>query len=278
MITPNYECDNEFLKLLSHHSDVDLTMIALEIARDVYPGLDFSETLNWIDDRADELAGVIAIAETEEAALKEISKCLCDKHGIQGRSDSFHHPESSFLNKVIETGSGIPISLSILYMAIGNRLGMTLTGVASPMHFLVRYESMEGPLFIDAFSRCRILKEEECIQWLNQISSYESSLIESSLGSAEPRYVVIRLLNNLKTLYASKENWKSAWMIQHRLTGLQPSDYASRRDLGVFSVLAERPDQAIDLLKSCLNTCPESDKELLQNHLDIAEKQIARFN
>lgn len=278
MTTPDYEFDDEFLKLLSHHSDVDLTRVSLEIARDAYPDLDFSKTFNWIDQRADELAGVVALAKTEREALEEISKCLCDKYGIQGRADSFHHVDSSYLNRVIETGTGIPISLSILYMAIGNRLGMTLQGVASPMHFLIRYESMEGPLFIDAFSRCRILDEEECISWLSQISSYEEPLIRASLGAAEPKYIVMRLLNNLKTFYAKKEDWKSAWIVQHRLTGLDPSDYASRRDLGVFSVLAERPDQAIDLLESCLKTCPESDKNFLKNHLESAQKNIARFN
>ncbi len=278
MISPNYDCDNEFLKLLSHHSEVDLTTVALEIARDAYPDLDFSQTFKWIDDRADELAGKVATAPTEKIALNEISKCLCDQHGIQGRADSFHFADSSYLHKVIETGNGIPISLSILYMAIGERLGITLTGVASPMHFLVRYESMEGPLFIDAFSRCRILKEEECIQWLGQISNCEKSLIQASLGSAEPRYIVMRLLNNLKNIYTKEEDWNSAWIIQHRLTGLSPSDYSSRRDLGVFSVLAERPDQAIDLLESCLHTCPDSDKKFLQNHLENAQKLIAKFN
>lgn len=278
MFNLNYDHDHEFSKLLGRHSDVDLAVVALEIARDAYPDLDFSITLSWIEERADELAGPVALAKSEEAALKEISKCLCDDYGIQGRSDSFHHPESSYLNKVIETGSGIPISLSILYMSIGNRLGMDLYGVASPMHFLLRYESMEGPLFIDAFSRCRILREKECVQWLKKISKYEKPLIQKSLGAAEPRFVVIRLLNNLKTLYATKEDWRSAFQIQKRLYALLPAEYPSRRDLGVFSLLAGRPDQAIDVLKSCLETCPESDREFIKKHLEAAEKKIANLN
>jgi len=75
LFDPHYECDNEFLKLLTRRNDVDLTIVALELARDVYPDLDFHTTLDWIDARAEELSGVVARAKADVDALRELSTC-----------------------------------------------------------------------------------------------------------------------------------------------------------------------------------------------------------
>lgn len=274
----DYTCDGEFLKLLTRRPDVDLTIAALELARDAYPGLDFRPTLAWIEARAEQLAGPVARARTELDALQEFGRVIAEEHGICGDRESYDRADSSYLNRVIETRRGIPITLSLLYMAVARRLGMDLKGVGAPMHFLTRYESVEGPLFIDAYAGGRILTPLQCKKWLHEISKLTGPALAAALKPAGPRAILLRMLNNLKALYLDQENWAAAWNVQHRLAVLAPASYKHRRDLALISLRANRPGHALDLLRSCLRTCPSDERELLQVHLHDASSQLSQWN
>src|SRR5262245_8347144 len=115
----DFAADTEFCKLLGRQEDnVELTRAALELARDAYPRLEFEPVLRWIADRAGELSGPVARAASDEALLGELAACLAGRHGIAGSREIFEHADGSFLNRVIEQKTGIPISLSVLYMAV----------------------------------------------------------------------------------------------------------------------------------------------------------------
>ncbi len=275
---PTYACDAEFLKLFTRRADVDLTLVALELARDAQPGLDFRPTLEWLDARGRELAGAVARSRTDADAVRLLIQCLAERHGIHGDEACYEQAESSFLNRVIETGRGLPITLSILYMAVAERVGIDLRGVSAPRHFLTRYESVDGTVFIDPFARGRILSQRACVKWLAEISGLAKADVRSSLKPAASRTIVMRMLNNLKALYVKQEKWTSAWMVQHRLTALAPSSYQERRDLALISIRANRPGHAIDLLRSCLRSCPSKEKPALEHHLQEANAQLCRWN
>ena len=107
--------DREFVKLLGRRDDeVDLTVAALELARDAEPDLDFAPTLDWCDARAGELAGPIARAGNDQKILEALTECLAVRHGLTGDPTAYDSPDGSYLPKVIETGKGIPISLSLV--------------------------------------------------------------------------------------------------------------------------------------------------------------------
>src|SRR5690348_17153805 len=127
----DFAADAEFRKLLGRRDDtVDLTAAALELARDGCPGLEFEPVFRWIEARAGELRGPVARAGSDEALLGELAACLAGRHGIVGSREIFEHADGSFLNRVIERKTGIPISLSVLYMAVAERTGVPLKGVA----------------------------------------------------------------------------------------------------------------------------------------------------
>jgi regulator of sirC expression with transglutaminase-like and TPR domain len=277
-IQRDYGCDVEFLKLLTRRADIDLPVVALELARDAYPDLDFRETLAWLDERAGELSGCVARARAETDALRLLADCLAERHGIFGDQACFEQADSSFLHRVIETGRGLPITLSVLYMGVAQRLGLDLRGVSAPMHFLTRYESVDGTLFVDPFARGRILTQSVCMKWLSGISGLRKPQLRASLKPVGARTIVIRMLNNLKALHAQQENWPAAWIVQHRLTALQPCSYQERRDLALISIRANRPGHAIDLLRSCLRNCPSHEKDTLERHLEEANVQLCRWN
>ncbi|MGE3315004.1 MAG: SirB1 family protein, partial [Planctomycetaceae bacterium] len=191
---------------------------------------------------------------------------------------AYEKPDSSFLNRIIETSSGLPIGLSILYMAVAERVRVDLRGVSAPRHFLLRYESAEGPLYIDAFSGGRVIDESECSGWISELSGLNGRKLAAALKPVDARTIVIRMLNNLKALYVRLDKWPAAWKVQHRLSKLLPASYDERRDLALIALRANRTGQAIDLLKSCLKTCAETEREVLQSHLDEAGGQLARWN
>ncbi|MBT6157815.1 MAG: tetratricopeptide repeat protein [Planctomycetaceae bacterium] len=274
----DYSSDSEFQKLCARRDDADLTIAALELARDAYPGLQFDETLEWIDTRARDLSGPVAHARTEMDMLGELANAIGQTHGVFGDSAAYDRVESSYLHKVIETRRGIPISLSVLYIAVAGRVGIDLAGVSAPSHYLTQYESSDGPLFIDAFSRGRILRYDECVEWLQGMTELPRHQVEPTLRAATPRTTIIRMLNNLKAIYARQDDWPAAWKVQHRLSTLQPASYTERRDLAVMSVRANKPADAVDLLDACLKTCPQSERELLQSQLEQAQSQLARWN
>src|SRR5258708_1062243 len=159
----DFSADTEFLKLLGRGGDEgELATAALEVARDAYPDLSFDPTFSWIEGRAAELRGPMTRAGSDEAILGELSECLALHHGIVGSREIFEHADGSFLNRVIEQKTGIPISLSVLYMAVAKAAGIELLGVGAPGHFLTRYETFDRPLFVDAFAGGTILTYAEC--------------------------------------------------------------------------------------------------------------------
>ena len=270
--------DTEFCKLLLRDSDVDLTLVALELARDAQPKLDFAHTLEWIAKRAGEVGSHLTRAKNDRAMLSELSRCLSGTHGLHGDKEAFYRAECSYINRVIETGVGIPISLSLVYVAVAQRAGLELEGVAAPMHFLTRLDTIEGPLFVDAFHAGQVLDLDDCRTWLESLSGLTNDEIESSLEPATPREVVVRMLNNLKAVHVKQEQWQEAWDVQRRLTALHPAASEHRRDLAIIALKSNRPGQAIDLLEACLKTCSNRDRGMLQSHLRVAERLLATFN
>jgi regulator of sirC expression with transglutaminase-like and TPR domain len=277
-IGTSFFSDPEFQKLLGRRTDVDLLSAALELARDATPGLDERPVREWVEQRANELITPLACARTEEDAIREIGRCLAERHGVRGRDDSYEHPESSFVNCVIERRSGIPISLSVLYMAVAERAGWPLAGVSAPRHFLMRYEGQGGPLFVDAFDGGRVLSLDECLVRAEANSGMPREVLLPMLEPASTRAIVIRMLNNLKGLYARREQWTSAWKVQARLVALQPAVYAERRDFGLISVKAEKYGLAVDHLKVCLRDCPSDEADLIQEQISEAQSRIGTWN
>ncbi len=270
--------DSEFCKLLARRQDVDLTRVALELARDAQPDLDFEHTLRWIEKRAAELRSHILRVRSDREILRELVRCLAGTHGLHGDKLAFQRAECSYINRVIETGVGIPISLSVVYVAVAQAAGLELTGVAAPMHFLTRFDTVQGPLFVDAFYEGQVLSYDDCLEWIESMSGLTSNEIERTLEPARPRDVVIRMLNNLKALHVSQEDWESAWRVQRRLFALHSLAYDHRRDLALIAIKSNRPGVAIDLLTVCLKDCPAKDRPAILSHLDIAEQNLSKWN
>jgi regulator of sirC expression with transglutaminase-like and TPR domain len=274
----DFRDDREFCALLARGEDVNLPVAALELARDARPGLDFAPVLDWIDSRAAELAGALALARTDHEMLSRFGECLAGRYGIAGSKAAYESDAGSFLDQVIERKTGLPISLSVLYMAVADSAGVPLRGVGAPARFLTRYETLDEPLFVDPFAGGQVLSLDDCVARIAEAAGVSSEQALPALDAVGPRVIVTRMLNNLKALYARLGEWKKCFRVQHRLLALAPSAYAERRDWGLVALKAERAGPALEMLEQAVGVCPDDERELIKRHIDLARGQLARWN
>jgi regulator of sirC expression with transglutaminase-like and TPR domain len=273
-----FSADPEFLRLVGRSEEVDLLQIALEIARDADPELDFAPTLAWVTARGHEVARAMASCADDRDCLAQLGQRIAGEHGITGAAEAYETADGSFVNRAIETGRGIPICVSVLYMAVARAAGIDLCGVCSPGHFVTRYETLDEPLFVDAFSAGQVLTRKELVERLAEQTGIGPGEILPLLAPATNRAIVIRILNNLKALYARTEAWPRAYRVQQRLTALQPAHFGERRDLGFVALKAGRPAEAIRLLEACLRSAPKEERPLIEASLRTAHRGLAQFN
>lgn len=266
------------MRLVRRETDVDLVTAALEIARDGQSDLKFEPTRNRLQRSIARLTHPVTQAGSDVEELKLLICHMTEELNLRGDEDCYAEPETSYLNRVLETGRGIPISLSLVYLNVANELGIPLEPIAAPSHFLTRLQTDSGNLYIDAFDQGRIMEEQECLAWLHGITERPISELRRSLKRVDERTIMIRMLNNLKGLFGNREMWVSAWRVQCRLSMLVPGSYRERRDQAILTLRAGRPGEAMELLERCLSVCPVDERPVLSQHLVLAKRQVPDCN
>jgi len=276
--TCSFQDDAQFLRLVRREADVDLVVAALEIARDQQPDLDFAATLATIRSSVASLTRSVAMAGNDINELNLLINHLTTDLNLRGDDQCFDESQASYLNCVLESGRGLPITLSVIYMAIASELGIPLEGIAAPSHFLTRLNSDAGIVYVDPFRQGLMMDEVECVEWLHEITELPTAEIYPTLRPVSERAIIIRMLNNLKTLFGSRDQWTAAWKVQRRLALLKPGSWRERRDLAILTLRAGRPGEAAILLEDCIRVCTIPERPVLQHHLRQAQQLIPQFN
>lgn len=131
--------------------EIDLARAALLIAKNAYQDLDVARYLARIDHLAEELSAGLAAAAGDNERILALNRYLFEEQGFAPNLENYFDPRNSFLNEVLERRVGIPISLSIVYIEVGRRIGLPLQGVSFPGHFLVKCDLKEGLIILDPF-------------------------------------------------------------------------------------------------------------------------------
>jgi regulator of sirC expression with transglutaminase-like and TPR domain len=135
--------------------------------------------------------------------VKTINRYLFVDQGFSGNTSKYYDVDNSYLNRVLERKTGIPISLSTVYMLIGKRLGLPLYGVGMPGHFLVKYETGRYRIFVDSFNGGALLTQRDCARFLDQ-AGY--GFDERYLQKTTARSILIRMIKNLVAIYNKMED------------------------------------------------------------------------
>jgi regulator of sirC expression with transglutaminase-like and TPR domain len=190
---------------------IDLVRAALTIARTEYPDLDTESYVGRVDELAHMAAARIDDVGDAGQTIAALNHVLFEEAGLRGNHDDYYDPRNSFLNDVLDRGLGIPITLALIYMEVGRRLGFPLFGVGMPGHFLLKHYDIDGcETLIDCFSGGDILSQKDCQRRLDEIYAGQMALRPEFLLAVSRRQILTRILNNLKTIYLSARNFRKA--------------------------------------------------------------------
>lgn len=274
----DYSTDPHFTALLNRSPEVNHVGINCEIAQEFDPSVRLASVQSWLDKRAEEIRPEILQTHDQRRQLQVLAAHLGGQWGLHGDRLAYMRPEASFVSHVIESGIGLPISLALIYISVGARLGIELEGIGAPHHFLCRYEGIDETLYLDAYNPGRLMSTRECIQWLSNLADLSPAQVQQRLNPVTDRDFVIRQLNNLKQLFLSHDNWEAAWKVQRRLSTLTPGSFLERRDLALIALKSDHPGLAVDLLKEVIPAAPENEQPILKTHLQNALSEVSRWN
>jgi regulator of sirC expression with transglutaminase-like and TPR domain len=263
--------------------DVSLAEGALWIAASEYPGLAIDDYLACLHDMAAKLRGRLRADIAIADKLMALNHYLFDELGFSGNSDDFYDPRNSFLNEVIERRVGIPITLGVIYIEIGRRIGLGLHGVSFPGHFLVKCALRDGVVVLDPYSRGVSLDADELQQRLRAAGSpgdVDGAILAHLLGAASNKEVLGRMLRNLKGIYVERADWLRALSASERVIALLPDDAGEEyRDRASIYLKLECIRAALGDFNTYLRQCPgAADAETVTAQIAELVPRVARLN
>ena len=249
-------------------TDVDLLKAALLIAKSDNSDLDVQAYLDLMDRMASEVSELTAVEDSETAKLEILSDYMFRQLGFHGSRFEYYHRSNSYINEVLEDREGLPITLSVIFIELARRVGLTVEGLGIPRHFIVRFVPKEGEgVLIDVFADGEIITLERA----KQLS--DGLLEESHLVRASNRSIIVRMLRNLSGV-ASREN--DLYGVLHYtdlIVALEPSSAYERRMRAQLRYQTAQPKAAQEDLRWLLeNAADEIDVREVERLLRQLEK------
>lgn len=182
---------------------IDLEEGAFLIAQTEYPDADMQVYRKMLDHYAQVLHRRLATARTTDEAVRKISTLLFTEVGFKGNAVEYYDPDNSYLNRVFDSKTGIPISLASIFLLAARRVGVPVCGVGIPQHFLLKYRGTAREIFIDAFHGGKLLSVQDCARFL---ADAHITFREDYLRAVTDRDILTRMLGNLLRIYLSAED------------------------------------------------------------------------
>jgi regulator of sirC expression with transglutaminase-like and TPR domain len=200
-----------------------------------------------------------------------LNEYMFDILEFEGDNDDYYNPQNNFLNVVIDKRSGIPITLSIIYIEVAKAIGLELKPVGFPGHFLVKYSE---ELILDPFNRGSLLDIEDLQDILDATFGEGVEFEPEYLNDIEPEKMLIRILRNLKGSYTESFNYEKAMHCINMILGLEPDSPEEIRDKGIIQLRLLQKEPALTYLNKYLELAPEADDadDILEMIKSIKEK------
>jgi len=200
---------------------IDLGIGALLIASLENPRLDFSKYLRALDELAEKAKPRIHGAHSDAHRVHSLARFLGQECGHAGNADDYYDPKNSCLDEILDGQPGIPISLSLLFMEVGRRIGLEMVGVAFPGHFFIKHKTTPD-LFIDAFHDGEVMSYDEVRGFFHRTLSTKLPPTEDLIPIPSNRSILIRMLQNLKSIYQAHAEPIKTIAVIDRLLLLEP--------------------------------------------------------
>ena len=258
---------------------IELSRAALTIALTDYPDLDIPDYLARIDLLAAEVAGRLGPEADIYRSIAALNYVLFTQYGFHGNRDDYFNPKNSFLNEVVERKTGIPITLSVLYMEVAQRVGLRLDGVGFPGHFLVKCVGDGEEIVIDPFNSGEIISREDIDKMLFELYGGKVMFHNDFLASSTKKDILKRMLANLKAIYIKGNDLVRSLSALDRLVILDPTSAVDIRDRGTVYLRLECYAQAREDFETYLRLRPDAeDAMLVREQLVRLAKEATRIH
>lgn len=264
-------------------ADENISLVdgALLIASNEYPELDIPVYRRHLESMAQELQAHAAGCGNAVDMIDTVNRYLFEDQGFAGNLAGFNDPRNSFLNDVLDRKLGIPLTLSILYMEMGTRIGLDVRGIAFPGHFLVKVVLEGEEVVLDPFSRGLVLDREELHQRLRHFpDSYRSDgKLDQLLKPAGHRDILLRMLRNLKNVYFEAEDYEHTLEMVNFMLVLAPDNVGEIRDRAFIHDQLDCFRAAIDDYHRYLMLSPGADDiSYIQSRLSDLKQSAGRLH
>jgi regulator of sirC expression with transglutaminase-like and TPR domain len=259
---------------------MDVAELALHLARDEYPDLDIDDYLVNLDEIGCQARPLVEphVGDLEQQ-VAGLSQYLFDELRFRGNVQDYYDPDNSYLNQVIDRRLGLPITLSVVTIAVAAHAGLTVHGVGLPGHFVVKAVAGADEVIFDPFHGGQVLSACDCELLVQQVTGQPFAATREVLEPLPPGLLARRMLTNLKGVYMRRGDFPRAIRTIGRLRQLAPDDRTERRDLGVCLLHVGQPGRAIDLLSEYLEVAPHGpDAAKVEGLLKQAKGEVARWN
>jgi len=258
-----------------------LDLAALAIATLANPSLDAPACLHTLDALAARVQLEVE-RHLEEgpslARLRALRHVLADIEGFRGNEQDYYSPENSFLDYVLEHKVGLPITLSVVYLEVARRAGISLFGVAFPGHFLVACNAGNHKLVVDPFHNGDILTETGCAELLRRVAP-QLRFDPAKLSPAPVELITYRMLSNLKRVYLEREDTERGLTVVDLLLLLAPDHPGELRTRAVLQSQVGAFRAALKDVERCLELSPEApDRERLELMARELRERLANLN
>ena len=270
---------SRFAKIIALPDErINLAEATLLIAATEYPRLDVAAYLEKIDRIADVARDRIAFAVDDSDYISALNTTLFEDYDFKGNLENYYDPRNSYFNEVIDRRTGIPITLSVLYIEVARRIGFAVEGVGMPGHFIVRHQGAEKTIYIDPFNSGRVLGERGFEELVAKSGGGRKGLQPEHLLPVTKRQILTRMLANLLGIYAQSDHRRALAIIE-RILLIQPDSPTHIRDHGLLLALVGQAPQALAELERYLRMEPDSaDAELVREQIKTIKKDRAKLN
>jgi regulator of sirC expression with transglutaminase-like and TPR domain len=259
---------------------IDLLRAALTVARAEYPDLDCDAYVTRVEELARRAEARISEIGDAEQTIAAINHVLFAEAGLHGNRKDYYDPRNSFLNDVLDRGLGIPITLSVIYMDVGRRLGFPLFGVGMPGHFLLKHYDIDGKeTLIDCFNGGDILSAQDCQRRLDEIYSGQMTLRPEFRFAVSRRQILTRILNNLKTIYMAARSFRKMLPLVDLVLVMYPRSPEDVKQRAMLRYSLGQSKGAAEDLENYLKMSPDASDadEIRQTALSI-RRMLALMN
>jgi regulator of sirC expression with transglutaminase-like and TPR domain len=248
---------------------IDLVKASLYIAQEEYPDLDVDRYLKMFKSMASELKERLPSEAYPLRIIKTINQYLFEDLGFRGNTENYYDTQNSFLNDVMSRRTGIPITLSLVYLELARRIDFPMVGIGMPGHFIIRPDFEDAGIFVDVFNQGEVMFPHDCQEKLTQLYGQAVQMRPEFLTPIPPRLFLVRILTNLKMIYLQHGEAKKCLAAIERILLIFPDQPDQLRDRGLLYYQSHRWSEARQDLESYLNILPHAaDAVVIRQLLD----------